>query len=406
MDGTLAAYGGNGGEYVVGGDKQACGGPGSGGGILIVGGTVSFGSSAVVDAYGGRSKIGDSDEKHAGGGRVAVYVGAFGTGWPDDVGVQLSRSGRSATAAQLSTVAGLTVAGSNPVDVEGSASAGTFHVVWHAHPDDAETYADIVTLDGPIAWWRLNDSSDSATADDECWLQNGEYYINRNDSQTAGSASPGPTLVHFDPLNASAEFDGGLGLYIPNQGPINTSGPWTEKSIECWFQAESTSGLQMLYEQGGGSRGLNLFIQDGDLVFGGWNVPDDDSNQTSPWNIGGNAWGEISQAISAGVPYHAVLVMDGDPNGKSGQLLAYLDGQLVGSLTGVGRLFNHGGNVGIGYAPDGTLVNGEGNNDANYFTGLIDEFALYNRALSEDEIAAHYTTALRSPPQGSIITLR
>jgi hypothetical protein len=392
LDGTIDAYGGDGGlDLEGGGSENAAGGGGSGGGVLLAGGTVAFGASADINAYGGYVNW-SGNYAVGGGGRVAVYVGAFGTG------TQVARSGRTVTAAEPDSLSGLTVTGaSNPVDMEHPSMSrpGTFYVV--ENPDPGVTYAYHVRADGPIAWWRLNDANNSLTAYDEQWRQDGEYYLDREDPPTPGGASPGASLLLTDPANASASFDGGTGLFVPNQGVINTNGPWVEKTLEMWFQADSTSGLQVLYEQGGGSRGLNLFIQDGDLVFGAWNVLDDDSGLTTPWNIGGNPWGEITTPILAGVPYHAVLVMDGDSSGKNGELLAYLDGELVGTLSGVGPLFNHGGQIGIGYSPDSTLINGISDSEAHYFTGLIDEVALYNRALDETEVSMHFEAATKAP---------
>jgi hypothetical protein len=139
IDGTLDAFGGNGG-YANGGDnKRAWGGSGSGGGVLLAGGTVTFDDDAAINAYGGYHS-GANNYAPAGGGRVAVYTGIFTAGWqlpnytPDQwETLGFGESARTYTAVQLGALDGLTVVGGdNPVNVDSAYTAtynGTFYVL-------------------------------------------------------------------------------------------------------------------------------------------------------------------------------------------------------------------------------------------------------------------------------------
>ena len=57
--------------------------------------------------------------------------------------------------------------------------------------------------------------------------------------------------------NSAAEFDGvDDGVKIPDNSSINTSVS-TQKTVELIFNADTVTGKQVIYEQGGASNGLN-----------------------------------------------------------------------------------------------------------------------------------------------------
>ena len=98
----------------------------------------------------------------------------------------------------------------------------------------------------------------------------------------------------------------------------------------------------------------------------------------------------VSTPIESGKAYHAALTYDGDPTGKSGTIRGFLDGVVFGAESGVGRLFAHTGAIGIGAKRGDTLFQtGGSTGTGNYFSGVIDDVALYTAALSPERIAAH-----------------
>ena len=255
-----------------------------------------------------------------------------------------------------------------------------------------DTYAERVLADNPTFYWHLDDT------DSEIAESVGSEAI---EAEFKGEFSFGAEgLVPNEPDNKSAQFNGEDSfVLIPDHAEINiTNGPWTKRSWSLWFNADDVSGdnRQVLFEEGGSTRGVNLYIQENQLYMGIWNRADDDSGVSSPWisgeddTEGGNIY--LSTAIESGATYHAALIMDGDEDGMEGFLRGYLNGGLFQEKTGVGRLFNHGDDTAIGAVDTNTFwadENGQGSNETDFFAGRIDEVALFNTALGQGQIFGH-----------------
>ena len=55
------------------------------------------------------------------------------------------------------------------------------------------------------------------------------------------------------------------------------------KTLAVTFKTGTNINKQMLYEQGGTTRGINLYIEDGQLYLNAWNKANDDNGATTPW---------------------------------------------------------------------------------------------------------------------------
>jgi large repetitive protein len=93
--------------------------------------------------------------------------------------------------------------------------------------------------------------------------------------------------------------------------------------------------------------------------------------------------------VDTGDRWH-FIVMTGTADNS--ELNAYLDGRLVGSLA----WDFSGWNSTLNYSNIGALEASlwPGNHEGLFFSGLIDEAAIFNRALSEEEVALYYLTGL------------
>ncbi|REJ68876.1 MAG: LamG domain-containing protein [Planctomycetota bacterium] len=242
-------------------------------------------------------------------------------------------------------------------------------------------YQDVVLADSPVAYWRVDETSGS-TATNIGSLgssANATYY---------GTHTKGQTPLVAD--GTSIRFTNGR--VSPGQtSGISTGGPFTEKTIELWFQANSVSGRQVLFEQGGGTRGLNVYLDGSTLYVAGWNRANDDGGgAAAPWGTPTPVFVSSGTPIQVGEVYHVVLVMDGDAAGTTGTIEGFLNGQSFGSSSGVGRLWNH-NPAEIGDANAGVRFHDNNTSSSNReFDGYIDEVALYNVALSSTRIQAHY----------------
>ncbi|MCA9246463.1 MAG: PQQ-dependent sugar dehydrogenase [Planctomycetales bacterium] len=226
--------------------------------------------------------------------------------------------------------------------------------------------------DDLVAYWNLNEGAGAVAADTS------PYGVD-NSASLAGN--PGQTEPDWvgEGLNGSLHFDGVADLLeVADSADINAS-VQLQRTISLWFRAEDLSPgrRQVLYEQGGRKRGLNIYL-DGDTIFvGGWAT---DKGWAGTYlnrtRIDADRW------------YHVALVLDGQNTLEPESLLAYLDGGEFGRGEGQ-KIFPQGGGIGIGRTNEKTLFHdGLSPHNENGFLGAIDEIQVYNRALNGSEIAA------------------
>ncbi|NND01942.1 MAG: LamG domain-containing protein, partial [Acidimicrobiia bacterium] len=234
-------------------------------------------------------------------------------------------------------------------------------------------YRDTVLADNPVAYWRFGEASGSAAVDTAGSLD-GIY-------ENAPSLSQPGLVIDSD---SAVRFGGATDLVHIPDSPLINQGTRTQRTIEVWFQVDDASDRQVIVEEGGGSRGLNIYVEGGQLFFGGWNLADDLTADT-PW--GGTFF---SAAVSSGVTHHAVLVLDQ----LSATLTGYLDGAEAGAGA-AGTLHGHGADTGIGAMNNSSrFPDGSAGGDGHYFVGVIDEVAFYNSVLSPSDVADHYAAGI------------
>ncbi len=260
------------------------------------------------------------------------------------------------------------------------------------------SYSEEVLVDNPVRYWRLAETSGTTAAsvvsgDDDPATANGTY---------AGEPTLGAeSLILTDADNPAVNFGGGQNVDIPNGGEINVGGPYQQKTIEMWIQPDQILGseqAQGLWEQGGATRGIGLYLIGNEVFMNAWNNADD--GEGTPWGSGTEGQDPVFVGggnIQAGQPAHVVGVMNGvASNDLSGTLKLYVNGELVDETEGVGQLFDHGGDVDIAEVADLTHTEvGTGN-----LNGTIDELALYNTALSPERIQGHFEAAFKGVLSG------
>ena len=153
---------------------------------------------------------------------------------------------------------------------------------------------------------------------------------------------------------------------------LNPHGPFT---VEIWFEPASLS-----------SDYIDVFSSDG---LGGGTGPNgwllyQQPNNTLVWVLFSQGWnaawlgdGGVLQANSW---YHAALTYDGT------LFYSYLNGSLSGSVAYDAFIPNGDGWASLGFRFDG---GGSG------FDGAIDDVAFYNKALTLDQIQAHYNATVK-----------
>jgi type II secretory pathway pseudopilin PulG len=150
-----------------------------------------------------------------------------------------------------------------------------------------------------------------------------------------------------------------------------------ERSISVYFYATSLNGIvKMIYEEGGATNGMNIYIKNGVLYCGAW-------SEDYGWN---GAW--LSIATNANTWHQVVLVFDLD----NSLMNMYYDGNFVSNSSISVGIAEHTGDDALGAIVDdsklatGDVVGGP----KDYFSGKIDELRVYDRALSTSEVSQLY----------------
>ncbi len=189
-----------------------------------------------------------------------------------------------------------------------------------------------------------------------------------------------PGLLVGDP-NTAVDLDGANDwVSIPDSSDINTS-TQAQRSVELWFSADSLSGRQVLWEEGGGTNGLAIYL-DGATLYG------------RAWSKGNN-WSnplQITAPVTTGTRFHVVVALDATGN----LMTMYVDGTAVGTATKTDGLVlaSHGGDIGIGALNGGTeFHDGVASGSGRQFDGVVDEVAVYNSVLSAARVETHWAAA-------------
>jgi hypothetical protein len=208
----------------------------------------------------------------------------------------------------------------------------------------------------------------------------------------------GRPIIQFD--RAGNNF-----LDIADNDDMNTpSGAQTQRTIIVAFRpSTNVTDRQVIYEEGGGVRGLNIYLEGGILYIGGWNDANDDAGATTPWS-----YTTVNTPITANTPYFAILQFDFDDVAGTGEVRGSVNGVDLGALPGAGKLFNHPGDIGIGGQSNGACYVGDcSGNDNYFFDGYIAELVsgniVYNSAqmkIVHNYLAAKFGIAL--PPADDI----
>ncbi len=240
----------------------------------------------------------------------------------------------------------------------------------------ASVYADAVSADNPVSYWRLGEGSGTAAYD----------WASGNDVTLSSDAQRGVTGA----LTGDGDAATGLTGAATVPGVANTAVPGPQTfSVEAWFQTTSTSGGKIVgfgNSKTGDSSSYDrhLYLTNtGKLTFGVYNGAVRTVTSSASYNDG--KW------------HHVVGTL-----GQAGMVL-YVDGKSIGALSGVTSAQAINGYWRIG----GDNLNSWPNKPTSKaLKGTVDEVAVYPAALTLDRVAAHYTAGVapatvNQPPTAS-----
>jgi hypothetical protein len=203
-----------------------------------------------------------------------------------------------------------------------------------------------------------------------------------DDSGNANTANliGNPQVV--DGLKGKAlEFNGvDDGVHIPDGSMINLS-THQNHTVVAVFKCTDVDKpeKQVVYDEGGTTRGVTIYVHEGLVYAGGWNL----SDYTPEWTgtflshpITSNQWISV-----------AAVLRDSGPAQENDKFEMWVNGQFIDIGPG-GQLQSRPNDCAIGYANgqskfhDGNLTGG-----GAYFEGMVDEVWIFNQALTEVELS-------------------
>jgi hypothetical protein len=262
-------------------------------------------------------------------------------------------------------------------------------------------YAAIIAADNPVAYYRLNEPTNSTTAVDAVGSFDGSY------NNTLGPIDWGiPTVIPGD-TNLGVELqdtntaagNGGV-VDIPYALELNPYGTW---SFEGWFEPVLQDGNYRTICS-------SMYNSNFSAAVFGWLIYQHPASAFTLVTFNGTGGPATFESDFANIPlnlktwYHLALV----DNGTTIQL--YINGVPSGNAQGSAALYvpnGVNGDPGVGAAQS---VLGQRSDLAFYgFNGGVSEVAFYNYPLTQSQITAHFTgktgTTLNLSQAGGTTTL-
>ena len=260
----------------------------------------------------------------------------------------------------------------NGVEGHSSNSAGMNNIDESDHCDDADDVDG--QADNCIQFDAnpLNEGETYQVSTEELVV---ELLFNGNGSDTSPNGSDnsltlenGATVLNGDLILDGIDDKASLG----SSTDINT-GTFFERTIHVEFTPDDVIDRQVVYKEGAGARGIDIYIENGMVYVGAWNIPETNFQPTF-----------IGAPISAGQPISVTFVLDAGPGITPDGMKMYVNGVLIGTAP-ASELYSHLNGV-LGCASHNIYYNGGGSGSGFAFGGAIHQFMLYNRALSDSEV--------------------
>lgn len=246
-------------------------------------------------------------------------------------------------------------------------------------------FPSAVMADNPLGYWRLNETASTAGGNLTAVDMTGNYEGVYESAATDGVPGPDPAVGFggFETFNTAVQFTNGLAnsfVTIPELN-LNTN----TVTLSAWIYpigtAASYSGL-IFCRPGSDASGLN-FTTGGNLGYT-WNQNNSD---TYSWISGLvpplQQWSFVALVIS---PDNAIIYLCNTNSIQSA----------TNSVPSTAEAFNT--TTLIGDDAD------DGGNGARTFNGIMDEVAIFNSSLNQNQVLNLYFNGLAAPPQAAIPT--
>jgi hypothetical protein len=215
----------------------------------------------------------------------------------------------------------------------------------------SSSYATVVAADGPVSWWRLDESSGTVAADQRS-VNPGTYLAGTKLATASLLATTTDTAVGFDGAKGAVK--------VPQATSLNLTSPMT---LEAWIKPASLPAS-------GSFTSILTKAESYSLQFNGPKLE---------FTVIQSGTRHRLQAPSGAIVAGSIYYVAGTYNGTTQRL--YINGALVASAALSGAASTTSNPLYIG-SWDGT---------SEFFGGVIDEPAIYGKALTAEAVAHHYT---------------
>ena len=220
-------------------------------------------------------------------------------------------------------------------------------------------------------------------------LQENLVYYHFNESSYTGTVGDirdsAPNNRNSNSLNSPTKSQGifGDGLYCDGTNGVDITpsifdDAFNERTISIWFRAERVDGIRYIYEEGGGTNGINIYIENGLLYGGTYKHNGVDFSNFPSLSVVANLW------------YHVAITYD-DVDGFN----FYVNGAKIAGPLPTGFAFpSHSNDNGLCFQNDDSFrhtgSDTQPTGQYNYFRGVVDELAVWNRLLTDQELSLLY----------------
>lgn len=212
------------------------------------------------------------------------------------------------------------------------------------------TYASTVLADTPESYWRYEETTGTTAADS----------AGSNPITWVGAPTLGVTGLISNPADLAVSLGGSpqhgtvaIPSSIPNVAPL---------TIEFWMKVAAFANAAIVTNSYGSNSGWRAGTGSGAIVS---------------FITGGIKAYNSTKTLSTNTPYYVAIVFD-----TSFSANFYYNGTFHDTVTGSSNPNAVTGGLAIG-----------SDSFNEYYTGVLDELAIYNYALSSGQISAHYAAA-------------
>ncbi len=235
----------------------------------------------------------------------------------------------------------------------------------HQREDFREFYFQTISLDQNLVYYHFNEAS----------------YV----GQTNDIIDSAPNSRNSDSKNSPTKAQGifGEGLYCNGTNGVDITPDifddgFSERTISIWFRADQIDGTRYIYEEGGGSNGINIYIDNGILYGGTYKSGGADFSNFPSLKIKTNNWYHVA------ITYDSIIGFSFYVNGL----------KIAGPLETGFQFPAHSNPNGLCFQNDDSFRNDGSDNRAsgqyNFFKGVVDELAVWNRLLTSNEVDLLY----------------